>query len=129
MNMNNNLTTIWAPKQVIAIDFDLTICDSKYPLLGDRIKGAKKYINKLHAEGYGIVINTCRTDTEAHMAIEWLDDHGINYHYFNCNFPYRIDQYRQDCRKISADLYIDDKQIGKLPSWKEIYKYIKITLV
>lgn len=126
--MSKELTTIWSPEKVISIDFDGTICDSDYPLLGSRIKGARKYINKLYKEGYGIVINTCRTQMPAADAIEWLDGHGIEYHYFNCNFPHRIYEYGMDCRKISADIYVDDKQVGILPSWKEIYKHIKKTI-
>ena len=30
-----------------------------------------------------------------------------------------------DCRKISADLYIDDKQLGGLPDWIEIDRLVR----
>lgn len=112
-------------KKVIAVDFDGTICASEYPKLGKRIKGAKKYINKLHDDGFGIVINTCRTQIPSAKAIKWLKKEGINYDYFNCNVPERIEYFGMDCRKISADVYVDDKQVGELPPWKEIYKFIK----
>ncbi len=109
---------------VIAVDFDLTICDSDYPTCGPAIKGAKKYINKLYDEGFAIIINTCRTQEAEGAATRWLNDHGIKYDYLNCNAPWRIESFGMDCRKISADVYVDDKQVGGLPPWKKIYRFI-----
>lgn len=110
---------------VLGIDFDMTICDSQYPECGPEMKGAKKYINKLYNEGYAIVVNTCRTQEAEGRATRWLNEHGFKYDYLNCNVPWRIEYFGMDCRKISADVYVDDKQIGGLPSWKEIYKWIR----
>lgn len=109
---------------VIAIDFDKTICDSDYPACGDAIKDAILVIRTLYAVGYGIIINTCRTQQAEAEAISWLKNHGIPFDYVNCNFPYRIQYFGQDCRKISAEYYVDDKNIGGLPSWMEIFKFI-----
>ena len=82
---------------------------------------AKHFINRFVKEGYGVVINTCREGVALAKAIVWLNNHGINYHYVNCNFPHIIQSYGADCRKISADVYIDDKCIGGLPNWIGIY--------
>jgi len=111
-------------KAILAVDFDLTICDSNYPKLGDEIQNAGYYIRKLVKEGYGIIINTCREGFPLTDGVIWLHRNGIPYHYINCNFPHIIMEYGADCRKISADLYIDDKQLGGLPSWKVIYEAI-----
>lgn len=113
------------PKYILAIDFDLTICMSDYPKLGDERYEAGYIIRKLYNEGYGIVINTCREGREVAIAMNWLDDHKIPYDYINCNFPYLVEYYKADCRKISADLYIDDKCLTGLPTWHEIYKLVK----
>jgi hypothetical protein len=60
------------------------------------------------------------------MAQDFLDDHGIPYHYINTNDPELIKLYKQDCRKLSADLYIDDKCLMGLPdTWEEIYNIIQ----
>lgn len=112
------------PEVIIAIDFDGTICEVSYPKVGKERKDAKKYINKLYQEGYGIVINTCRTLGPAEKAIKFLKKRNINYDYFNTNFPHLIELYGNDCRKISADVYIDDKCLFEIPSWKEKYKII-----
>ena len=113
-----------APEHVLAIDFDLTICMSDYPKLGPMREDAGKIIRALHAEGFGIVINTCREGHALSDAMHWLMEHRIPYNYVNCNFPHLIEKYSADCRKISADMYIDDKGVDPLPSWQEIYDKI-----
>lgn len=112
-------------KAILAIDFDLTICMSEYPALGEERNEAGMYIRQLVSDGYGIVINTCREGIAFGEALKWLDKHNIPYHYANCNFPHLIEEYGADCRKISADLYIDDKCLTGLPEWNEIYRLIK----
>lgn len=119
-----------AEKQVvIAVDFDGTVCTASYPEIGIEREGAKEYINKLYNEGYVIVINTCRTDggdyPAAQMAKDFLRIRGIKYHYFNENPDFLIELYKCDTRKISADVYIDDKCLFEIPTWKEKYKIIK----
>jgi hypothetical protein len=83
------------------------------------------YMNKLFDEGFGIVIHTCREGKALAKAIKFLDKHGFNYDYYNCNFPHLIQEYQADCRKVSADLYIDDRNLDVLssgmPSWLQIY--------
>ena len=111
-------------KAILAIDFDLTICMSEYPNLGPERENAGDIIRKLVSEGYGVVINTCREGIALADAINFLYDNNIPHHYVNCNFPFMIEQYGADCRKISADIYIDDKCLTGLPEWEEIYKII-----
>jgi hydroxymethylpyrimidine pyrophosphatase-like HAD family hydrolase len=112
------------PKHILAIDFDLTICMSDYPALGPIRDEAKVAITKLYNEGFGIVINTCREGHALSDAMHWLKENDIPYHYVNCNFPHLIEHYKADCRKISADMYIDDKGVEPLPSWETIYNII-----
>ena len=113
-------------KLVIAIDFDGTICELKFPEVGEMRPMADFYIRKLYSEGHHIVINTCRSGKYEGMAEDFLKENNIPYHYINSNMPYLIEQYGQDCRKISADIYVDDKCLMGLPSsWEEIYQIIK----
>jgi len=115
--MKNRLT--------LAIDFDNTIVEEKYPDIGNLLPNAKKYINKLYEQGYFIIINTCRANEQEAEAEDFLYRKGIHFHKLNENQPGRILQYGTDCRKISADIYIDDKNLGGLPDWKTIYKLIR----
>jgi hypothetical protein len=55
------------------------------------------------------------------MAAEYLRSIGVKFHHINENHPENIVQYDSDSRKIFADIYIDDKQLGGLPeSWIDI---------
>ena len=111
---------------VLAIDFDGTIAELSFPEVGELKKDADVYINKLFDEGHHIVINTCRSGVHEGAAEAFLKEKGIRYHYINSNMPYLIEQYKQDCRKISADIYIDDKCLMGLPNtWEEIYNIIQ----
>lgn len=110
---------------VLAIDFDGTICEESFPEVGKLKEGADVYINMLYDQGYHIVINTCRSGKYEGMAHEFLKKAGIRYHYINNNMPYLIEEYGQDCRKISADIYIDNKSLFGIPkTWEEIYYQI-----
>ena len=111
-------------KAIIAIDFDGTVHTGEWPSVGSMRKDAGIVMKKLIDEGYGIIINTCREGIPLYDGILWMDHNGIPYHYINCNFPHIIEHYGADCRKISADLYIDDKCLTGLPEWDEIYKII-----
>lgn len=111
---------------VISIDFDGTICDLAYPEIGELKKDARKYIRKMKKDGHKIIINTCRSGRFEGYAQEFLDNNLIPYDYINSNLPELIEQYGQDCRKISADVYIDDKCLMGLPeTWEEIYNLIQ----
>jgi len=110
----------------LAIDFDGTIVENDYPNIGKPIKEAAFYIRKLYyMDEHDIIINTCRAQEFEAEAKAYLILHNIPFHYINCNLPKDIEKYGMDCRKISADIYIDDKQIGGLPSWRKIYEYIQ----
>lgn len=108
------------------IDADGTIWYNKYPEIGELKPNAKEIINKLYSEGHDIIINTCRAGIHEANCYYALEKFGIKYHYINSNLPKDIEFFKQDCRKISADLYIDDKQLGGIPNdWNEIYEIIQ----
>lgn len=110
--------------KAISIDFDGVIVVNEYPRIGSTLKGAKDSINELYNTHY-IIINTCRSGEAADEAKQFLIDNGINFHAFNENLPHLIKKYNTDTRKISADIYIDDKNIGGFRGWKRTMKAIK----
>lgn len=111
---------------VIAIDFDDTIAENMYPEVGRMKPHAKEIINKLYDEGHEIIIWTCRWDDAADKARDFLAQHGIKYHKFNEHIDWALEEFKNDTRKIYADIYIDDKQLGGIPEcWREIYSILK----
>ena len=112
-------------KLILAIDFDGTIVEIDYPDIGELKESAVEYINKLYDDGHQIIINSCRVGNQEVEMCWFLHGQGIKHHYVNENHPAMIDYYGTDTRKISADLYIDDKNLGGLPEWKDIYKLVQ----
>jgi hypothetical protein len=110
----------------LVIDFDGTLVYSEYPKIGKLKPNVVEVMNKLYNEGYSIIINTCRAGIYEGQCYQFLKKHKIPYHYINSNLPCDIEHFKQDCRKISGDIYIDDKQLGGIPEdWNEIYNMIK----
>ena len=110
---------------ILALDFDGTIVENTYPQIGKLKLNAKEIINLLHEEGHEIIINTCRAGIYEGHVYTFLQEQGIHYDYINSNLPHQIESFKQDCRKISADIYIDDKSLGGIPDdWAIIYELI-----
>lgn len=118
---------------IIAIDFDGTIVKEEWPEPGEVFPNAKKIINHLYSLGHKIIINTCRSGKYEGMAERVLKNEGIKYTWINTNEPNLIHKYGTDCRKISADIYIDNRQLGGLPlvhnstdvNWDSIYNVLR----
>ena len=49
---------------------------------------------------------------------------GIPFDRVNDNHPDGIARHNNNSRKVYADVYVDDKQVGGLPMWQDVYKYI-----
>lgn len=106
---------------IISIDYDDTIVYANYPEVGIIKPFAALVINQLYSEGHTIIINTCRSGEHQKMAEEYLQKCGVMFHHINENHPENIAMYDSDSRKIFADVYIDDKQLGGLPeNWLDI---------
>ena len=109
---------------VVAIDFDGTIVEEKWPRIGNPIKGAKIGIERLHKEGMILILNTCRCEDTLGEAVDFLKERKL----WNCftavneNILERVEEYGSDPRKISADVYVDDRGISGIPPWSDIVK-------
>ena len=97
--------------KVIAVDFDGIIVDNKYPQIGSTNFEVVRLLRKLRKNGYYLILNTCRGDNLLDEAIEHCRAIGLRFDAVNENLPHRIKMYNNDCRKIGADYYIDDKDI------------------
>ncbi len=107
---------------VIAVDFDGTIVRNKWPDIGEEILGAADAIRMWHAQGHRVIIWTCRAGNELEMCRVWLAKNFIPCYSINTNPPDRIGLYGSDTRKISADLYIDDKAVGAPDDPAELWR-------
>lgn len=99
-------------KLIFAVDFDGTLCENKYPEIGEPKQEVINKCIELEKEGHRFILNTCRTDKELDAAIEWCKEKGIKFEAINHNLPDRMKLYENDCRKIGADYYVDDKNLS-----------------
>lgn len=102
---------------IISVDFDNTVCEEQYPLIGELLPNVKEVINYIFDRGHEIIINTCRNDIALREAIGFLKYNEIKYDYVNKNSPRAIKRWGSDTKKISCDLSIDDKSLFIQYNW------------
>ena len=110
---------------IISVDFDGTIARSDFPTILGEVPYAVEVINRLKSEGHYIIINTCRAGDDLTNAVNWLLNEGIPFDRVNDNHPDNIRQFNNNTRKINADIYIDDKNVGGFMGWPEAYNWIR----
>lgn len=118
---------------IIAIDFDGTIVEHEFPKIGVLLPNAKGVIRKLKKDGHKIIIWTCRNHTEEvkgwnkiatiRAVQNFLDANKIPYNTINENVPSL--GFWLESRKVYADIYIDDKNLGGFCGWIEAYRMIQ----
>lgn len=107
----------------IAVDFDGTIVEHQYPEIGKEKLFAFRTLKELEKKGARLILWTFRTGKELDEAVEFCRKNGIEFYAVNKNYPEEI-QDDTISRKIDADIYIDDKNIGGFPGWSEIWQMI-----
>ena len=85
---------------IIAVDFDGTIVEHRYPEIGREIPFAVETLKKLIEDRHQLILWSVREGRLLDEAVDW-------------------------CRKLKADLFIDDRNVGGLPDWGTIYRMIK----
>jgi len=107
----------------IAVDFDGTIVDHEYPEIGKEKLFAFLTLRELDKMGARLILWTFRTGKELDDAVEYCRKNGIEFYAINKNYPEEVFDETVG-RKIDADIYIDDKNIGGFPGWSEIWQMI-----
>ena len=103
---------------VVAVDFDGTLFGDpeNWPEPGTPNNEMIELLNVLHDTGIFVVIWTLRNGDGEDIVRKSLSENGVNYDLINETPRYLIDKWNSDPRKIAADVYIDDRNIGGLPS-------------
>jgi len=108
---------------VIAVDFDGTIVEHAYPEIGKPIPYAIEVLKKLQKEErHTLILWTVREGDLLQEAVDYCSKNGIEFYAANKNYP--EEEIEDSPRKLTADIFIDDKNIGGLPDWSVIYKAI-----
>lgn len=98
--------------KIVAVDFDGTLCEKQLSRNRKSKNRVIELIKRWQKDGNIIILNTCRSGQYLANAVMWCKNHGLVFNAVNHNTKERIQQYGGDTRKISADIYIDDKAIN-----------------
>ena len=110
---------------VIAVDFDGTIVEHRYPSIGKERPFAIETLQKLTEEGHRIILWTVREGKLLEEAVEFCRCRGLEFYAVNSEYPEEVKDGNVDySRKLKADIWIDDRNLGGLPDWGTIYNMI-----
>ena len=110
---------------LIAVDFDGTIVEHRYPEIGKEIPFAIETLKKLAAERHRIVLWSVREGKLLDEAVAFCRERGLEFYAVNRDYPEEeAERNRHFSRKIKADVFIDDRNLGGLPDWGTIYEMI-----
>jgi len=109
---------------IIAIDFDGTLVEDAYPEIGNPKIFAFETLKELNKDGHRLILWTYRNGRKLQEAVDFCSKKGIEFYAVNKNYPEEKFEGKVS-RKIHADLFIDDRNIGGMLGWGEIYRLIK----
>ena len=107
----------------IAVDFDGTIVEHEYPEIGKEKLFAFLTLKELNRKGARLILWTFRTGKELEEAVEFCRKNGVEFYAVNKNYPEEIMDEHVG-RKIDADIFIDDRNIGGFPGWSEVWQML-----
>lgn len=108
----------------IAVDFDGTIVEHRYPEIGKERPFATMTLRRLADEGHRLILWSVREGRLLDEAVEWCKERGVTFYAVNRDFEEEDGTGRNFSRKIKADLFIDDRNVGGLPDWGTIYALV-----
>ena len=73
--------------KVIATDFDGTLCENKWPDIGEPNEEIIHYLKEQQAAGAKIILWTCRVGERLEEAVRWCCDRGLIFDAVNENIP------------------------------------------
>ena len=110
---------------IIAVDFDGTIVTHEYPKIGKEIPFATQTLKRLAKDGHRLILWTVREGRLLEEAVKWCNERGVDFYAVNKDYPEEeLDNNNHYSRKLKADIWIDDRNVGGLPDWGTIYRII-----
>jgi hypothetical protein len=109
--------------KIIAIDFDGTIVEHAYPAIGKEMIFAFDTLKALQKKGHKLILWTFRSGVELEQAVNYCRKRGIEFYAVNRNYP-EEEINLQVSRKIKADVFIDDRNLGGFPGWSKTWQML-----
>lgn len=110
---------------IIAVDFDGTIVEHRYPSIGREIPFAIDTLKKLREEHHKLILWSVREGRLLDEAVAFCRERGLEFYAVNRDYPEEDSGCNNHySRKLKADLFIDDRNLGGLPDWGTIYEMV-----
>ena len=109
----------------IAVDFDGTIVTHEYPKIGTELPFATETLKMLIRDHHKLILWSVREGKRLDEAVEWCSERGVEFWAVNKDYPEEQKGHQGFSRKLKADMFIDDRNLGGLPDWGVIYEMIK----
>jgi len=107
----------------IAVDFDGTIVEDAFPKIGKPKLFAFETIKALQDKGHRLILWTYRSGKHLEEAVAFCEENGILFYAVNKSYPEEV--YTESVsRKVNADFFIDDRNVGGLVQWGQIYQLL-----
>ena len=114
---------------IIAVDFDGTIVEHRYPEIGKEIPFAVTTLKELQKDGHKLILWTVREGEYLDAAVKWCEARGLTFIAVNRNLAEKgpgesLETNSVYSRKLKAHLFIDDRNIGGLLDWGVVYEMV-----
>lgn len=125
--MGETLIEYHAPKpKIICVDFDGVLSTYKKGWLGmgkygEPTSGVQEGMKSFRQQGWWVVVYTVRGEIAKIEA--WLRKYGVEYDSINWH-PWKFPD--EDGRKVSADLYLDDRTICFRGDWEKTVNEVSV---
>ena len=111
---------------VISLVFYGTLVENMYPKIGKEIPFATDTLKELIKDGHQLILWSVREDGLLQEAVDWCHRRGVDFWAVNKDYPEEErSKNNHFSRKLKADMFIDDRNVGGLPDWGTIYQMIK----
>lgn len=99
-------------KKIYAVDFDGTLHRGvRYPLIGTPNYYLIEFLKEKRKKEDIVILWTCREGELLKDAVNWCGKYGLEFDYINENTEENKKKFENDCRKIFAHYYIDDRNM------------------
>ena len=110
----------------IAVDFDGTIVEHRYPQIGEEIPFAVETLKMLVQDHHKVILWSVREGELLEAAVDWCKERGLEFYAINRDYPEEtVENNPHFSRKLKVDVFIDDRNLGGIPDdWTQIYEMI-----
>lgn len=110
----------------IAVDFDGTLCEDRFPHIGPPRLHIIQAVRHLQRLGIKTILWTCRNGEVLKQAVEWCRSYDLTFDAVNENLPEVKAKWGGDTRKVLADYYLDDKNFGSTYEYTNLRHLIRV---